>query len=163
MTKPRQGWRASSRRSATHTRSSRRTSPGGRTSLGLLTTCRVALGGLDVVVNNAGVHGQAPIEELAHSEWHRVVDSDLTAAYLVIQAALPLLSCGASVVNIGASVALRGQRGSAHYTAAKAALIGLTRSLCKELGPRGIRVNTSPPASSRPSPAPGCRRTCTPS
>jgi len=111
----------------------------------LLTTCRMALGGLDVVVNNAGVHAQAPIEELARNEWHRVVDSDLTAAYLVSQAALPLLAPGASVVNVGASVALRGRPGSAHYAAAKAGLIGLTRSLCKELGPRGIRVNLVAP------------------
>jgi 3-oxoacyl-[acyl-carrier protein] reductase len=111
----------------------------------LMDICRLVLGGLDVVVNNAGTDGQAPLGELAGSEWHRVVDTDLTAAYLVTQAALPLLVPGASVVNIGASVALRGRPGSAHYGAAKAGLIGLTRSLCKELGPRGIRVNTVAP------------------
>jgi 3-oxoacyl-[acyl-carrier protein] reductase len=111
----------------------------------LMESCRLALGGLDVVVNNAGAHGQAPIDRLDRDEWRRVLDTNLTSAYLVTQAALPLLGPGASVVNIGASVALRGRPATAHYAAAKAGLIGLTRSLCKELGPRGIRVNTVAP------------------
>jgi 3-oxoacyl-[acyl-carrier protein] reductase len=111
----------------------------------LIEACRLALGGLDVVVNNAGAHGQAQIDDLPGTEWHRIVALNLTASFLVTQAALPLLVPGASVVNIGASVALRGRSGTAHYTAAKAGLIGLTRSLCKELGPRGIRVNTVAP------------------
>jgi 3-oxoacyl-[acyl-carrier protein] reductase len=111
----------------------------------LMDVCHLALGGLDVLVNNVGAHGQAPIEELTGAEWHRVLEVNLTAGFVVSQAALPLLTPGASVVNIGASVALRGRPGTAHYAAAKAALVGLTRSLCKELGPRGIRVNTVAP------------------
>ncbi|WP_329430195.1 SDR family oxidoreductase [Streptosporangium sp. NBC_01495] len=107
--------------------------------------CRDAFGGLDAVINNVGVVGEAPVGELSAQEWHRVLDANLTSHFLVTQATLPLLSEGASVVYIGASAALRGRAETGHYTASKAALIGLTRSLAKELGPRGIRINTIAP------------------
>ncbi|HKT03952.1 MAG TPA: SDR family NAD(P)-dependent oxidoreductase [Rugosimonospora sp.] len=107
--------------------------------------CRDRLGGLDVVVNNAGAISHVPFAELSLAEWRRVVDTDLTAAFLVTQRALPLLGPGASIVNIGSRVATVGLPLRAHYTAAKAGLIGLTRSLCKELGPQGIRVNLVSP------------------
>jgi 3-oxoacyl-[acyl-carrier protein] reductase len=111
----------------------------------LADACLDVLGGLDVVVNNVGVDGQGPIEELSRDEWCRVLDGNLTGCYLVTQATLPLLSDGASIVNVGASVALRGRVNGAHYCASKAAIIGFTRSLAKELGSRGIRVNTVAP------------------
>jgi 3-oxoacyl-[acyl-carrier protein] reductase len=111
----------------------------------LLTECGRRYGALDVVVNNAGVISHEPFDRLAEAEWHRVLDTNLTAAYLVVQKALPLLRSGASVINIGSRVATVGIPLRAHYTAAKAGMIGLTRSLCKELGPRGIRVNLVAP------------------
>jgi 3-oxoacyl-[acyl-carrier protein] reductase len=111
----------------------------------LAEVCRETLGGLDVVVNNAGVDGRAPIEELTPEEWHRVLDVNVTGYYGVLHAVLPLLADGASVINVGASAALRGRPQSAHYTASKAAVIGLTRSLAKELGGHAIRVNTLSP------------------
>src|SRR5882757_1236799 len=111
----------------------------------LLDRVRVSFGGLDVLVNNVGVDGGVPFGDLAEPEWHRVLDHNVTAAYLVTRAALGLLADGASVINIGSSVALRGRVNGVHYTASKAALIGLTRALCKELGPRRIRVNTVSP------------------
>lgn len=111
----------------------------------LAEVCREELGGLDAVVNNAGVDGRAPLEELTHQEWDRVIDIDLTAAFLVSQAALGLLAPGASMIHIGASAALRGRPHSAHYAAAKSALVGLTRTLAREVGERGIRVNTIAP------------------
>lgn len=103
--------------------------------------CRTRLGSLDVVVNNAGVISHIPFAQLPLEEWRRVLDTNLTGVYLVIQSTLPLLAEGASIVNIGSAVATKGLPLQAHYNAAKAGLIGLTRSLCKELGPRGIRVN----------------------
>ncbi len=111
----------------------------------LATACQETLGGLDVVVNNVGVDGQAHLAELTAQEWQRVIDANLTSCFLVTQAALPLLGEGGSIVNLGASVGLRGRAGAAHYGASKAALLGLTRSLAKELGGRGIRVNTVAP------------------
>jgi NAD(P)-dependent dehydrogenase (short-subunit alcohol dehydrogenase family) len=107
--------------------------------------CREALGGLDVLVNNAGRDGQAGFAELTAQEWHSLLDADLTSVFLVSQKCLDLFGPSASIVNIGAAVALRGLSGRVHYTAAKAAVIGLTRSMCKELGPRGIRVNVVAP------------------
>lgn len=111
----------------------------------LAEACRAELGGLDVLVNNAGVHGRAEFGALPEHEWHRVVDTDLTSQFMVLQACLPMLTDGASVINVGASAAFRGMPGGAHYTAAKAGVVGLTRSLAKEWGPRGIRVNTIAP------------------
>jgi NAD(P)-dependent dehydrogenase (short-subunit alcohol dehydrogenase family) len=73
------------------------------------------------------------------------VDTNLTAVYLVAKAALPLLSKGASIVNVTSAVAMRGMPARTHYISSKAGLIGLTRALCKELGQRGIRVNAVAP------------------
>ncbi len=111
----------------------------------LLAECRQRFGALDVVVNNAGVISHEPFGTLAPAEWRRVLDTNLTAAYLVAQGALALLRPGASIINIGSRVATVGIPLRAHYTAAKAGMIGLTRSLCKELGPAGIRVNLVAP------------------
>jgi 3-oxoacyl-[acyl-carrier protein] reductase len=111
----------------------------------LLEECRVRLGGLDVVVNNAGVISHVPADRLDVEEFKRVLDTNLTAAFVVTQKALPLFGSSASVVNIGSRVATVGIPLRAHYTAAKAGLAGLTRSLCKELGPRGVRVNVVAP------------------
>ncbi|MFJ2608263.1 SDR family NAD(P)-dependent oxidoreductase [Streptomyces sp. NPDC091279] len=111
----------------------------------LLETCRQHLGGLDVVVNNVGVDDHAPLADLGPESWRRMLDHNITSAYLVTRAALPLLTEGASVVNIGSAAALRGRPGAAHYGASKAAMVGFTRGLCKDLGPRGIRVNVVAP------------------
>jgi 3-oxoacyl-[acyl-carrier protein] reductase len=84
-----------------------------------------------------------------------VLDHNVTSAYLVTQAALELLVDGASIVNIGSSVAMRGRVRGVHYTTSKAALVGLTRALCKELGPRGIRINTVAPGLTETEPGAG--------
>ena len=107
----------------------------------LVAQCSDRFGRLDLVVNNAGAISHVPYERLTLTEWRRILDVNLTAAHLVIQHALPLLGEGSSVVSIGSKVAEVGIPLRAHYTATKAALVGLTRSLAKELGPRGIRVN----------------------
>ncbi|MEV4256761.1 SDR family oxidoreductase, partial [Spirillospora sp. NPDC049652] len=111
----------------------------------LIAECRDHLGGIDVIVNNAGTISHVPFEELPADEWRRVLDVNLTGSYLVVHKALALLTPGASIVNIGSKVATVGIPQRAHYTAAKAGLIGLTRSLCKELGPLGHRVNLVAP------------------
>lgn len=111
----------------------------------LAQTCRETLGELDVVVNNVGVDGRAKFTELTDGEWHRVLDANLTSCFLVTRAAMPLLVDHGSVIHIGASAGTRGRPESAHYCASKTALIGLTRSLAREYGSRGIRVNTVAP------------------
>jgi 3-oxoacyl-[acyl-carrier protein] reductase len=111
----------------------------------LITEARTRYGRLDVIVNNAGIIRHTPFAQTPLDEWQAVIDSNLTAAARVIQQALPLLGEGASVINIGSRAATVGIPLRSHYTAAKAGLIGLTRSLAKELGPRHIRVNVVAP------------------
>ena len=107
----------------------------------LVGECRTRFGSLDLIVNNAGAISHIPYGDLPVAEWHRVVDTNLTAAHLVIQNALDLLHEGSSVVSIGSKSVEAGVPLRAHYTATKAALVGLTRSLAKEFGSRGIRFN----------------------
>jgi 3-oxoacyl-[acyl-carrier protein] reductase len=97
------------------------------------------------LVHNAGVISHVPFGELTPQEWHRVLDTTLTAAYLLVNKALPLMTAGSSVVAIGSRAATTGFPLAAHYTAAKAGLVGLMRSLTKELSPQGIRVNVVAP------------------
>lgn len=121
----------------------------------LVELCRAELGQLDVLVNNVGVDGNVPFGKLTDDEWHRVLEHNVTATYLVTSAALPAMADGGSVVNIGSSVALRGRSNGVHYTASKAALLGFTRALCKEVGARGIRVNTIAPGLTETEPGAG--------
>ncbi|WP_433429235.1 SDR family NAD(P)-dependent oxidoreductase [Nonomuraea sp. CA-141351] len=102
-------------------------------------------GVIDGIVNNAGVVSHRTIETLELDEWRRILDVNLTAMYLVVQAALTRLGPDASIVNVTSAVAFRGMAARIHYTAAKAGVAGLTRSMCKELGQRGIRVNAVAP------------------
>ncbi|MCP2341081.1 SDR family NAD(P)-dependent oxidoreductase [Actinomadura rupiterrae] len=106
---------------------------------------RTRYGTVDVLVHNAGVISHIPFGELPLAEWNRVIDTNLTSAFTVLQSMLPVLRDGASVVNVGSRVATIGIPMRAHYTASKAGLIGLTRSAAKELGSRGIRVNVVAP------------------
>ncbi|GHF69291.1 short-chain dehydrogenase [Streptomyces mashuensis] len=107
----------------------------------LLRECTTRFGRLDVVVNNAGAISHVPYGELPLEEWRRILDTNLTAAHLVIQHALPILSERASVISIGSKSSEVGIPLRAHYTASKAALRGLTRSLAKEFGGTGRRFN----------------------
>ena len=111
----------------------------------LVGECRDRFGTVDILVNNAGVISQVPFADLSIEEWGRVLDNNLTGTFMVIQRALPLMSAGGSVINIGSRVAMVGLPLRAHYTASKAGVIGLTRTLCKELGKQGIRVNVVAP------------------
>jgi NAD(P)-dependent dehydrogenase (short-subunit alcohol dehydrogenase family) len=106
---------------------------------------RQRFGGLDVLVNNAGVVSHVPLSKLDLAEWRRILDTNLTGMYLVTRAVLDLMSEGGSVINMTSAVAMVGMVGRIHYTASKSGVIGFTRSLCKELGPRGIRANALAP------------------
>jgi len=103
------------------------------------------LGGLDVVVNNVGTINHVPYDKLSFEDWNAVLTTNLTATHLVTQGALPLLGDSGTVINVGSGAGVVGVPLRAHYTAAKTGLIGLTRSLSKELGAKGIRVNLVTP------------------
>jgi 3-oxoacyl-[acyl-carrier protein] reductase len=100
---------------------------------------------IDILVNNAGVVSHATIDDLDLDEWRRIIDTNLTGIYLVTKAALNSMPAGGSIINITSAVGLRGMVGRTHYTASKTGVIGFTRSLCKEVGPRGIRANAIAP------------------
>ncbi len=106
-------------------------------------------GSISVVVNNAGIAGtNAKTWELDVADWRRVVDIDLTGVFLVCRATIPyLLKNGyGRVVNIASVAGKEGNPNAAHYSAAKAGVIGLTKSLGKELATSNICVNCVTPA-----------------
>ncbi|WP_020673783.1 SDR family NAD(P)-dependent oxidoreductase [Amycolatopsis nigrescens] len=107
----------------------------------LIGECERLHGKLDVLVNNAGTISHIPYAELPFEEWNRMVATNLTSVHMVIQKSLPLLGEGSSVISIGSRSVEAGVKLRAHYTATKAALIGLNRSLAREFGERGIRFN----------------------
>ncbi|MEA3201920.1 MAG: 3-oxoacyl-[acyl-carrier protein] reductase [Thermoplasmata archaeon] len=103
------------------------------------------LGSLDAVVNNAGVYRRATLDALEPEDWHETLDINLTGTYYVTKAALPHLREGARVVNLASVLGASGSRHGAHYAASKGGVIALTKSLAKELGPKGILVNCIAP------------------
>ena len=100
-----------------------------------------AFGGIDIVVNNAGLHRGGKVGRLALEDWQAVLDTNLTGALNVISAARPHLQAGGAIVNVGAVVGFRGFPGDSAYAASKAGLSGLTRALAVELAAKDIRAN----------------------
>jgi 3-oxoacyl-[acyl-carrier protein] reductase len=111
----------------------------------VVAAARSRFGGLDVLVNNFGTYQPAALSTMDPKRLEESLHSNLTAHLLLTRAVLPLLRDGATIVNIGAGMAERGRPGHSHFTAAKAGLVGFTRSLARELADRGIRVNTVAP------------------
>lgn len=97
---------------------------------------------LDLLVNNAGIASPdlGPITELSLGDWRAVTDSHLTSAFLMTRAAVPLMSEGASIVNMLSTRAFMSERNTEAYAASKGGLFGLTHALAVSLGPK-IRVN----------------------
>ncbi|HXW09598.1 MAG TPA: SDR family oxidoreductase [Steroidobacteraceae bacterium] len=100
-----------------------------------------AWGGIDVLVNNAGLHRGGKADKLDLDDWDAVLRTNLTGPLHCVRAALPHMGKGGSIVNIGAVVGFRGFPGDSPYGASKAGLAGLTRVLAVELARQDIRVN----------------------
>ncbi|MFT4084937.1 MAG: SDR family oxidoreductase [Nocardioides sp.] len=105
---------------------------------------RTTYGRVDGLVNNAGVAARERLPHVSLDAWQRTFDINVTGPLLGIQAMVPLMSAGASIVNICSVAAVSGHAAAA-YTASKWALRGLTRSASLELGEQGIRVNAVMP------------------
>ncbi|MEX0760793.1 MAG: SDR family NAD(P)-dependent oxidoreductase, partial [Tistlia sp.] len=102
--------------------------------------------GLDLLVNNAGGQFYAPAEAISRRGWAAVIDLNLTAVFTLIQACRGQLARRrGSVVNLSLSGVERGSKGLAHSIAARAGVLGLTRTLALEWAPEGIRLNCLAP------------------
>lgn len=103
-------------------------------------------GRLDVLVNNAGICADRTLVKMTKEEWQKVIDVNLTGVFNCSKAALPLIIQNqGKIISISSLVGRRGNFGQANYAAAKAGIIGLTKSLAKEVGRLGVRVNAVAP------------------
>jgi 3-oxoacyl-[acyl-carrier protein] reductase len=121
----------------------------------LIDTAVDAFGGVDIVVNNAGYHWDAMFHKMSEKQWQAMLDIHMTVPFRVLQAAAPVMFAAATedakagrevmrkVVNVSSLAASFGNIGASNYSAAKAGMIGLTKSLAKEWGPRKICVNSA--------------------
>ncbi|SDK58069.1 SDR family NAD(P)-dependent oxidoreductase [Natronorubrum texcoconense] len=103
-------------------------------------------GGLDVLVNNAGIVARESIEDLAPDRWHDVLETNLTGAYNAVQAARePLCNSSGSIVTVSSLLSHIGYSDRVAYSASKGGLDAMTRALATELGSEGVRVNAVNP------------------
>lgn len=104
------------------------------------------LGGLDLLVNNAGIFITGDVESMSLADFDRIVNINVKAVFAAIQQAVPHLSTGGRIINIGSVNAERSPHaGLSLYSMSKAAVAGLTRGLSRELGAQGITINTVQP------------------
>jgi 3-oxoacyl-[acyl-carrier protein] reductase len=114
---------------------------------GLVAAVEEGLGDLEALVLNAGVIRDGPALRMDGESWRAVLDTNLSGAFFTARPALRgmLRRRAGSIVAVSSVVGLAGNAGQANYAAAKAGLIGLVRSLARECGPRGVRVNAVAP------------------
>lgn len=106
-----------------------------------------AFGGVDILINNAGISSFSMLQDISLEAWNECIGTNLTAAFLYSREAAPYMirQQFGRIINITSMWGLVGASCEAHYSAAKAGLIGLTKALAKELGPSGITVNAISP------------------
>lgn len=106
-------------------------------------------GKLDIVFANAGIPGATPLGGTSLAAFEQVIRTNLTAVFFTVQAALPHLNDGASIILNGSVISVLGNPGFAAYAASKAGLRGMARVMASELSPRNIRVNVVAPGGAR--------------
>jgi 3-oxoacyl-[acyl-carrier protein] reductase len=115
---------------------------------GLIEAAISELGGIDVLINNAGLGGTANVVDMTDEQWEAVLGITLTGTFRMTRAALPhMIERGSGVIVNNASVlGWRAQVGQAHYAAAKAGVMALTRCSALEAAPHGVRINAVSPS-----------------
>lgn len=106
------------------------------------------LGGLDIVVANAGISSWGRVWEMDESQWQAMIDINLTGVWRTFKAAIPAMidqGRGGSIIAIASVAGIKSLPSQAHYSAAKHGVVGLTKTTAIELGPYGIRVNSIHP------------------
>ncbi len=114
----------------------------------LVQTAISELGRIDVLINNAGLGGTSNVVEMTDEEWHKIIDVTLTGTFRMLRASLPhMIQRGSGVIVNNASVlGWRAQVGQAHYAAAKAGVMALTRCVALEVAASGVRINAVSPS-----------------
>lgn len=104
-------------------------------------------GRIDILVNNAGITRDGLMLRMGEEQWDAVINVNLKSAFNFTHAVIPTMSKqrGGSIINMSSVVGEHGNAGQANYSASKAGLIGLAKSVAKEMGPRGIRANCIAP------------------
>jgi len=104
-------------------------------------------GRIDILVNNAGITADAPLARLRPEQWQHVIETDLTSVFLCCRAVIPAMQRAGygRIVSVSSLAALAGNVGQTNYAAAKAGIIGLSRSLAREVARDGITVNVVAP------------------
>jgi 3alpha(or 20beta)-hydroxysteroid dehydrogenase len=124
-----------------------RTDVSDETAIEALMRHAAGFGPIDIVVNSAGIMGEAPIAELEITAFSRMITVNTHSVLLTMKHAVPHMTDGGSIVNISSTAALGGAPGYGAYSASKAAVLALTRVAAVEYGPSGIRVNAICPSS----------------
>ncbi len=114
---------------------------------GIAVEAQARLGGLDILINNAGVCPASPIDDMTEEQWALALSVNVSAVMRLTRACLPMLraSSAGRVINTGSILSRFGDAGLVAYTTSKHAVLGLTRALAAELGPGGITVNCVQP------------------
>ena len=104
-------------------------------------------GRIDVLVNNAGITKDGLMMRMSEAQWDAVINVNLKSAFNFIHAVTPVMAKqrGGSIINLSSVVGVSGNAGQCNYSASKAGMIGLAKSIAKEMGPRGIRANCIAP------------------
>ena len=104
-------------------------------------------GRIDILVNNAGITKDGLMLRMTEAQWDAVINVNLKSAFNFIHALTPIMARqrGGSIINMSSVVGVSGNAGQCNYSASKAGLIGLAKSIAKEMGPRGIRANCIAP------------------
>ena len=113
----------------------------------LYEACRERNIRIDVLVNNAGITRDGLMMRMSEQQWDMVINVNLKSAFNFIHAVTPVMmkQKSGSIINMASVVGVSGNAGQCNYSASKAGLIGLAKSIAKELGPRGIRANAIAP------------------